>query len=56
MFKLKTSSQKQLNDKVLEINSLREEQERFRKDKNIMSGLLTQVQKDISLKVCSSFG
>ncbi|XP_050412861.2 forkhead-associated domain-containing protein 1 isoform X1 [Patella vulgata] len=39
-----------LADKVKELNSTRNEMERIRKDKNITSGLVTQMQRDMSSK------
>ena len=45
------SHRQELNDRILEINSLRTELERVRKDKNITSGLVTQMQKDMANKV-----
>ena len=41
----------ELNDKVKDINNLRNELERTKKDKNITSGLVTQMQRDMSNKV-----
>ena len=39
------------NDRVTEVNSLRCDYERMKKDKNITSGLVTQMQRDMSNKV-----
>ena len=39
------------NERVLELNSLRTELERCKKDKNITAGLVTQMQRDMSNKV-----
>ena len=39
------------NERVQELNSLRTEYERCRKDKNITAGLVTQMQRDMSNKV-----
>ena len=44
-------SRKDFNDRVMEINSLKNELERVRKDKNITSGLVTQMQRDMANKV-----
>lgn len=41
----------EINEKVREMNHLRVELERMKKDKNITSGLVTQMQKDMSSKV-----
>ena len=41
----------ELNEKLKEINNLRNELERTKKDKNITSGLVTQMQRDMSNKV-----
>ncbi|XP_046562957.1 forkhead-associated domain-containing protein 1-like [Haliotis rubra] len=40
----------ELNEKVRELNNVRNELERVRKDKNITSGLVTQMQRDMSNK------
>lgn len=40
-----------LNDRILEVNSLRTELERVKKDKNVTSGLVTQIQRDMANKV-----
>ena len=47
-------SRTEINEKIVEINSLRQELERTKKDKNITSGLVTQMQKDMTSKVCSN--
>lgn len=47
-------NRQELNDRIMEINSLRTELDRVRKDKNITSGLVTQMQKDMANKVGSS--
>ena len=39
------------NDRIMEINSLKTELERTKKDKNITSGLVSQMQRDMSNKV-----
>ena len=44
-------SRQDFNDRVMEMNSLRAELERVQKDKNIMAGLVTQMQRDMSNKV-----
>ena len=44
-------SRQDFNDRVMEMNSLRTELERVQKDKNIMAGLVTQMQRDMSNKV-----
>ena len=44
-------SRTEINEKIVEINSLRQELERTKKDKNITSGLVTQMQKDMTSKV-----
>ena len=44
-------SRQDYNDRVTEINSVRAELERVKKDKNITSGLVTQMQRDMSNKV-----
>ena len=44
-------SKHEVNDRISEINSLRTELERVRKDKNITSGLVTQMQRDMTSKV-----
>lgn len=41
----------ELNNKLKELNNLRNELERTKKDKNITSGLVTQMQRDMSNKV-----
>ena len=41
----------ELNEKIKEINNLRNELEQTKKDKNITSGLVTQMQRDMSNKV-----
>lgn len=41
----------ELGDKIKEVNNLRNEFERVKKDKNITSGLVTQMQRDMSNKV-----
>lgn len=41
----------ELNEKVRELNNVRNELERVKKDKNITSGLVTQMQRDMSSKV-----
>ncbi|KAI0210170.1 Forkhead-associated domain-containing protein 1 [Lamellibrachia satsuma] len=43
-------SRQDFNDRVMEMNSLRTELERVQKDKNIMAGLVTQMQRDMSNK------
>ncbi|KAK2175101.1 hypothetical protein NP493_750g01052 [Ridgeia piscesae] len=43
-------SRQDFNDRVMEMNSLRAELERVQKDKNIMAGLVTQMQRDMSNK------
>ena len=48
---LGTISRQDFNDRVMEINSLKTELERVRKDKNITSGLVTQMQRDMANKV-----
>ena len=45
-------NRQEFNDRILEINSLRTELERVRKDKNITSGLVSQMQRDMANKVC----
>lgn len=44
-------SRTELNERVMEINSLRQELERTKKDKNITTGLVTQMQRDMTSKV-----
>ena len=44
-------SRQDFNDRIQEINSLRTELERVKKDKNITSGLVTQMQRDMTNKV-----
>lgn len=44
-------SRQDFNDRVMEINSLKTEVERTRKDKNITAGLVTQMQRDMTNKV-----
>ena len=39
------------HDRILEMNSLRVELEKVQKEKNITSGLVTQMQRDMSNKV-----
>ena len=41
----------ELNEKIKEISNLRNELERVKKDKSITSGLVTQMQRDMSSKV-----
>ena len=44
-------SRTELNERIMEINSLRQELERTKKDKNITTGLVTQMQRDMTSKV-----
>ena len=44
-------NRQEFNDRIMEINSLRTELERTKKDKNITSGLVSQMQRDMSNKV-----
>ena len=44
-------SRTDINERIVEINSLRQELERTKKDKNITSGLVTQMQRDMTSKV-----
>ena len=44
-------SRQELNDRISEVNSLKNELERVKKDKNITSGLVTQMQRDMTNKV-----
>ena len=44
-------SRQELNNRISEVNSLRHELERVKKDKNIMSGLVTSMQRDMANKV-----
>lgn len=46
-----TVSLQEFNDKLQELYSVRAELERVRKDKNIISGLVNQTQRDMSSKV-----
>lgn len=46
-----TSIRTELNNKIKEVNNLKNELERVKKDKNITSGLVTQMQRDMSNKV-----
>jgi len=46
-----TINRQDFNDRVMEVNSLKTELERVRKDKNITSGLVTQMQRDMANKV-----
>ena len=48
-------SRTEINERIVEINSLRQELERTKKDKNITSGLVTQMQRDMTSKVHVSF-
>jgi len=41
----------ELSDKIKELNNARNELERVKKDKNITSGLVTQMQRDFANKV-----
>lgn len=41
----------ELSDKLKEVTNLKNELERVKKDKNITSGLVTQMQRDMSNKV-----
>jgi ABC-type phosphate transport system auxiliary subunit len=41
----------ELTEKIKEVNNLKNELERVKKDKNITSGLVTQMQRDMSNKV-----
>ena len=40
-----------LNERISEVNSLRGDLERMRKDKNITAGLVSQMQRDMTNKV-----
>ena len=54
-----TVSLQEFNEKLQELYSVRAELERVRKDKNIISGLVNQTQRDMSSKVsvlCRYFG
>ena len=44
-------TRQEYNDRVLEVNSLRTELEKCKKDKNLTAGLVTQMQRDMSNKV-----
>lgn len=44
-------SLQEFNEKLQELHSVRAELERVRKDKNIISGLVNQTQRDMSSKV-----
>lgn len=44
-------SREDFNQRVMEINSLRSELDRIKKDKNLTSGLVTQMQRDMASKV-----
>ena len=48
-------SRTEINERIVEINSLRQELERTKKDKNITSGLVTQMQRDMTSKVFLCF-
>ena len=48
-------SRTEINERIVEINSLRQELERTKKDKNITSGLVTQMQRDMTSKVSLYF-
>lgn len=45
------TSRTEINEKITEINTLRQDLERTKKDKNITSGLVTQMQRDMTNKV-----
>ena len=45
------SMRRDLNERIAEINTLRSDMERMRKDKNITSGLVSQMQRDMTNKV-----
>ncbi|KAJ8320668.1 hypothetical protein KUTeg_002255 [Tegillarca granosa] len=47
---LDIASQDELSQKVKELNNVKNELERIKKDKNITSGLVTQMQRDMSSK------
>ena len=46
-----TVTLQEFNEKLQELHSVRAELERVRKDKNIISGLVNQTQRDMSSKV-----
>lgn len=43
----------ELGERVTELTSVRKELDRVKKDKNITSGLVTQMQRDMANKVCT---
>ena len=45
------SMRRDLNERISEVNSLRGDLERMRKDKNITAGLVSQMQRDMTNKV-----
>ncbi len=49
------ASRTEINEKIVEVNSLRLELEKTKKDKNITSGLVTQMQRDMTSKVSFRF-
>ena len=51
MISEETVSLQEFNEKLQELYSVRAELERVRKDKNIISGLVNQTQRDMSSKV-----
>ena len=44
-------SREEFNQRIMELNSLRNELDRTKKDKNITSGLVNQMQRDMTNKV-----
>ena len=48
-------SKTDMNARISEVNRLRQELERIRKDKNIMSGLVSSMQRDMANKVTIMF-
>lgn len=46
-----TVTLQEFNEKLQELHNVRAELERVRKDKNIISGLVNQTQRDMSAKV-----
>ena len=44
-------TRQEMNDRISELNSLRSEMDRVRKDKNLLSNLVSDMQRDMANKV-----
>lgn len=52
----KAPVRQELGERIREISQLRTELECVKKDKGITAGLITQMQRDMSNKVCFNYG